>query len=201
MTKNTTQNYTDAENICYANLHQEWELHLKSHGVKLMKQDTHLGCALLYLYMNLEKSIHIDQIKNFVVNKGFILTGTDPLQVRHLSTQKGFHIVKDGRFKHSLVSIKKPTPAFIREKRVIRLTSDIWNALLKEYDYQCVNCGSEEGKPMRWKKSEITKLQKGHMDPRKELTEANCIPQCSFCNQQYKNKAIFNKRGQVIKLL
>ena len=194
-------NFTEAENNEYKNLKQKWELYLKPLGVKLSNQNTHGGCALLYLYINMGNYIHIDKIKKFVEDKGFTLTGTDPLQVRHLSTQKGFHIDKEGKYKHGLITMEQPCPSFIKEKRVIRLTSEIWNNLLKEYDYQCVNCGSQENKPMRWKKTEITKLQKGHMDPRKELTEANCIPQCSFCNQQYKNKAIFNKRGQVIKLL
>ena len=36
------------------------------------------------------------------------------------------------------------------------------------------------------------------MDPRKSLATDNVIPQCAICNQQYKNKAIFNKRGYVI---
>ena len=39
------------------------------------------------------------------------------------------------------------------------------------------------------------------MDPRKSLTEDNCVPQCQFCNQRYTDKAVFDKRGQVIKLL
>ena len=36
------------------------------------------------------------------------------------------------------------------------------------------------------------------MDPRKELSMENVIPQCEICNQQYKNKAIFNEKGYVI---
>ena len=66
--------------------------------------------------------------------------------------------------------------------------------------YMCVNCGSKDGEPMRWDKSIVTKLQKGHMDPDKDLTEDNCVPQCGFCNQRYKDKAVFDKRGQVIRL-
>ena len=89
-------------------------------------------------------------------------------------------------------------PSFISEKRISKLNLSNWEDLKKEYDYMCVNCGSREGQPMRWKKSQITVLQQGHMDPRKNLTTDNCIPQCSFCNQQYKDKAVFNKRGCVI---
>jgi len=70
--------------------------------------------------------------------------------------------------------------------------------MLSRYDNKCVNCGSEEGKPMRWNKHKITVLQKGHMDPRRSLTSDNIIPQCAMCNQQYKNKAVFNDRGFVV---
>ena len=192
-------NFTQAENDKYTDLYQEWELYLKPHGVKFPTQDTILGCALLHLYMNLGTYIHIDKIKKFVINKGFTPSGDSP-QVRQLRCTNGFWVDKKGSSEHRLVTIEKKAPSYIREKRDIRLTSDIWNTLLKEYDYQCVLCGAEEGKPMRWDKTVVTKLQKGHMDPRKELNEANCIPQCSFCNQRYKNKAVFDKRGQVVEL-
>jgi len=68
----------------------------------------------------------------------------------------------------------------------------------KEYGYSCVNCGSKEGEALRWDQTKTTVLQQGHMDPRKDLTYDNCIPQCGFCNQQYKSKAVFNRRGFVI---
>jgi len=182
-------------------LEQVYKENLKSHGVKWHKTSTQLGCALLYLYENLNSAIHIDVLKDHVKDSGIPLTGTDPLQVRHLSTQSGWYIVKEGRYKHKLVSVTEPLPGFIKEKRAIELTPDAWNIIKLEYDNMCVNCGSIEDKPMRWKKTEITKLQQGHMDPRKALTESNCIPQCSFCNQRCKDKAVFDKRGQTIELI
>lgn len=78
------------------------------------------------------------------------------------------------------------------------MTDDDWKSLLAKYENMCVNCGSKEGEPLRWNKHKITVLQKGHMDPRKPLTEDNTIPQCAMCNQQYKNKAVFNERGFVV---
>jgi hypothetical protein len=51
---------------------------------------------------------------------------------------------------------------------------------------------------MRWDRYNTTVLQKGHMDPRKPLALGNVIPQCKYCNQQYKNKAVFNERGAII---
>jgi len=85
------------------------------------------------------------------------------------------------------------------------MDNELWNELKKEYSYEevpsCVNCGSKEGLPLRWKPTETTKLQQGHMDPRKELTYNNCIPQCQYCNQQFKDKYVFNKHGLVTKKL
>jgi len=185
----------------YEDLENNYNKSLKSHGVKWHKKNTQLGCALLYLYENLNKAIHIDILKDHVKDSGIPLTGTDPLQVRHLSTQHGWHIVKEGRYEHKLVSVTEPLPGFIKEKRAIKLTPDAWNIIKLEYDNMCVNCGSIEDKPMRWKKTEKTKLQQGHMDPRKALTESNCIPQCSFCNQRCKDKGVFDRRGQTIELL
>ena len=135
------------------------------------------------------------------INQKFKLTGTDPCQVRHLSTQRGFYIIKEGRFKHKLVNLTEVCPGFIRDKRNNTLTKEIWINILHEYEYMCVNCGSKEGEKMRWKSTEITKLQQGHMDPRKGLTEDNCIPQCQFCNQRSKDKYVFDKRGQTIMIL
>jgi hypothetical protein len=81
------------------------------------------------------------------------------------------------------------------------MDDELWKKVLEEYSHEgipsCVNCGSKEGRPLRWKSTNITKLQQGHMDPRKELTYDNCIPQCQFCNQQAKDKFIFNKHGLV----
>jgi|UniRef100_A0A6C0IRW0 hypothetical protein len=174
-----------------------WKLYLEPSGVKHPKGK--LGKALECLYVNMGQPIHIDKIKEYV-SQTETLTGTDPLQVRHLSTQNGWNVIKNGRFEHCLVNVFETHPSFIRDRRGDQVTAEIWANLKKEYDNMCVNCGSKETEPMRWDKSIVTKLQKGHMDPEKDLTEDNCIPQCSFCNQRYKDKAVFDKRGQVIRL-
>ena len=57
----------------------------------------------------------------------------------------------------------------------------------------CVNCGSKEGEPLRWKRTVACKLQKGHMDPRKDLTYDNCIPQCAFCTSNTKTRQFLTK--------
>jgi len=129
------------------------------------------------------------------------------LQIRHLGLQYGFNILKGGdnynsskvkKSHFSLINLIKPYPSFFREKRRLEIDLISWKGIKRSYDDKCVNCGSKENEIMRWNNNKITVLQYGHMDPRKPLTINNIIPQCSICNQQYKNKAIFNNRGFVI---
>ena len=175
-----------------------WNTHLKEKGVKLPKKNSKLGDAVLFLYTNMGSFVHIDLIKKFVAGLGHKMTGTDPLQVRHLSTQRGLYIVKDGRYHYKMVNMTEPIPGFIPTRRQTRVDEVAWIALKATYGNKCVNCGSVHGEELRWDPTQTTVLQQGHMDPRKDLTQDNCIPQCQFCNQQYKNKAIFNCRGFVI---
>ena len=60
-----------------------------------------------------------------------------------------------------------------------------------------MSCGSVEGEPHLKNKRLETRIEKGHMDPRKELDLANCIPMCSMCNSVYKDKAVFNRNGYI----
>lgn len=173
-----------------------YEIHLKSKGVKFCGGK--LGTALTVLYANKGHPIHIDLLKKEVVRLGYEMTGTDPLQVRHLSTQKGWWIEKHGKYEHRLVSVTEVMPGFIAQKRASKLDNENWAKMKHEYNNACVNCGSKDGETLRWDQTKTTVLQQGHMDPRKDLTYDNCIPQCSFCNQQYKSKAVFNNRGFVI---
>lgn len=182
----------------YNELSVVYKANLATSGVKLPKFQGKLGCALTILYTNFGEFIHIDEIKRQLIEAGHNLTGTDPVQVRHLSTQKGWYIEKDGKYKHRLVSVQQCLPGFIAQKRASKLSNENWEKMKQEYGFACVNCGSKEGESMRWCQTKITVLQQGHMDPRKNLTYDNCIPQCAFCNQQYKSKAVFNKRGFVI---
>ena len=187
-------NYNEKYNELLA-LH---EMHLKDKGVKLPRLNTTLGFSLAILYAHKNQFVHIQFIQQELTKHNFKLTGTDPVQVRHLSTQKGWWITKQGKYEHQLVSDTQPLPGFIPEKRSSKLNEENWLTMKKEYGHACVNCGSKEGEPLRWDQTKSTVLQQGHMDPRKDLTYDNCIPQCAFCNQQYKSKAIFNKRGFVI---
>lgn len=147
--------------MSFANLHDQWAVNLQRKGVKLPTEKSILGCALLCLFESMGNYIHRDEIKSYVEGKGFVLGGGDPIQVRHLSTQRGFYITKQGRFNYCLNNLDVPHPSFIPDKRRCVLTNAGWSKLMEEYDNMCVNCGSEQGKPMRWDSTVITQLQKG----------------------------------------
>tara|TARA_R110002074_G_C12528358_1_gene664720 strand:- start:1450 stop:2166 length:717 start_codon:yes stop_codon:yes gene_type:complete len=167
----------------------------------LPKPKSSFGLALCYLWDNPAGASRAELIDFAISNGAKLKPSGDSLQMRHLSTQKGFNITHEKDwYKWSDMSALSPSYVHnARDKRDLDPTS--WNTILKKYDSRCVNCGSVEGSPMRWDPRVITKLQTGHMDPRKALTIDNCIPQCRFCNQQYKDKAVFNKRGIVIDFL
>ena len=195
--------------MTYETIEQLYLKNLKEKGVKAVTEKTGFGQALCCLFENLGKPIEIKTIREYVESKGIKLKGGDSLQVRHLALQMGYNMLKGGEI-HPLTSVKVPKSCFLLmdldnvyhgfkpKRRKLDLSDKDWVDFLKRYDNKCVNCGTEEGKPMRWNIHKIAVLQKGHMDPRKPLTTDNIIPQCAMCNQQYKNKAVFNERGFVV---
>jgi hypothetical protein len=182
---------------------------LEKKGVIKLTKKSGLGQALCCLIKNIGIPINISELKDYVQKKGIELSGGDPLQPRHLGIQKGYNILK-GKDIHPitkepipkshflLLDLENCHPGFISKKRNVDINVNDWETLKLQYANSCVNCGSKEGEPMRWNSHAITTLQQGHMNPMKPLILGNIIPQCGFCNQQYKNKAIFNERGFVI---
>jgi hypothetical protein len=178
---------------------------LKKYGCKLPSKDSLFGKALEYLYINIKKQINIEDIRKYVkIDKKV----GDSLQIRHLGLQYGFNLLKNKdtinineKIKKShylLYNLCKPYKNFYKDKRATKINDKNWNEIKKEYNFSCACCSNLENKPMRYNMNQLTILQKGHMDPRKPLILNNIIPQCGYCNQQYKNKAIFNKRGIVV---
>ena len=185
--------------------------YLLDYGCKLPSKKSLLGKVLEYLYINIKKEKNIDDIRNYVINKlnnrEKIFHSCDSLQIRHLGLQYGFNLLKSNdifndkkinKSSYCLVNLNRVYKNFIKEKRKEELDNENWYNLKKEYNFCCATCGNEENKPLRYNINQLTILQKGHMDPRKSITLDNVIPQCQYCNQQYKNKAIFNKRGIVV---
>jgi len=182
---------------------------LKDKGCRLPSNKSNIAKVLECLYINIKKEINAYDIKKYLKEFNNELNiHSESLQVRHLGLQYGFNLLKGGdningldkvkKSHYSLVNLTKSYPSFCRDKRKLDIDNISWRGIKRTYDDKCVNCGSKENECMRWNSNKITVLQFGHMDPRKPLTINNIIPQCSICNQQYKNKAIFNKRGFVI---
>ncbi len=191
-------------------LYNEYKENLLKYNVKFPSKKSKMYYALIYLYSNIGKSCHIDDIRKFCVEKGIKLSGSDSIQIRHLGNQYGFNIIKSNEINpitkiknkrscYTLLDLKNKFPSFLNERRKITTNNGEWEILKQEYENKCATCGNEENKFCRYNKYLICILHKAHMDPRKELLISNLIPQCQECNQQYKNKFIFNKFGRIIK--
>ena len=90
------------------NIDYLYEKNLKEKGVKKIHHNTAYYYAHEYLYLNIGKPNYIEDIKNYVIEKGIKLNGGDSLQVRHLGQQYGYNILKGGdNYKNN--KIKKAT--------------------------------------------------------------------------------------------
>ena len=130
----------------------------------------------------------------------------DVQQARHLAAQKGWYIesgtrgdlasreLKAGEYR--LKTLTEHYPGFTALRRQAE-EGDWWEKLKEEYGYCCACCGSREGEPHRYWKNTITRLQMGHMDPRRPLGPDNTIPQCEKCNRPDRNYWIYDKKGRV----
>ena len=136
---------------------------------------------------------------------------TDP-QPRHLGMQTGLNFLVKGCYhpklgrvlkagEYSLLDLSSTHPNAAMMHRTVSVSTTGFGRLKARYDHRCACCGSKEGDPHFKNKHSITTLDKGHCDPRKPLTNANCIPMCTICNMVYKNNAVFNKRGFIVRWL
>jgi len=199
----------------YDMLRRYYKKYLKQHGVKLPKLTDSKGnytkdaLVLVYLAQNYPntKKVSKGELTQFI--RQYYPNVVDIQQARHLGAQKGWFIVSGTRGnkgaiklksgEYQLISLKKPYPAFVRQ-RADELDIKDWEKLKKRYKNRCATCGSEEGKPnIHWPNS-ITRLQKAHKNPHEPLKAGNTIPQCQFCNRAYRNYWIFDDKGRVRKI-
>ena len=183
---------------------KDWETYLKQYNVKLVPRLTTskgkpiINCIVLCILkknegnfvskktLTQEVSLYTNQISN------------DIQQARHLGLQYGWNIKQT---KHNneegyiLVNTTEPHPFFQDTRRLNTITD--WDGLKQRYNYQCVVCGSIEGQPNLKFSHKVVKLEKGHMDPRKPMSDDNIIPMCDCCNQFYKNRAVFDNLGRI----
>jgi hypothetical protein len=193
----------------YEELKKAHKAHLKAAGVKFPRlkqgeQFTKNALTLILLYKNLEYPVTKKELTKFI--RQFYPDVNDVQQGRHLGNRSGWCVLTETRGDHQnadwpkssygLMSITEPHPDFRPQSRTGDLDDDAWNTLKKHFDFRCATCGSKEGEPGLRQNSATTRLQKGHMDPNKELTPDNCIPQCEQCNRPARQWWIWDKKGR-----
>lgn len=186
----------------YSEYLMNYNLYLKDNGVKLIKYEPTKITQSLYAILFLLK------YKGEIVTKKELTEGwnevgepTNDFQItRHLGLQYGYHIEKSGSKVfgwYRLISLSEPHPSFIPTRRNQEFTENEWELMKSESGNRCWSCGAKEGEVHYKDKTKIVNLEKGHCDPRLPLTLDNTFPQCNYCNAVYKNKFVFDKRGNV----
>lgn len=166
------------------------------------KKQSQKGQVLLYYWENKGKILTKQQIEKQVCSR--MKKPTKDLQsVRHLAKQDGFNILQQGcmyngeklkRGHYVFLGFDKVNPYYSIKRRD---ESDLdWDEIKKLHKFKCLTCGEKEGVKHR-KTGHITKLEKGHKDPSKDMSNDNIIPQCSYCNKLYGNRFVFDKLGNV----
>ena len=179
---------------------------LKDCGIKLVTRPCNTSGKIsqhTFVLMYLLDNIGVVVSKRELTEQYEKISGkkTNDLQAaRHLGTQSGYDITNSrGGIKGYCLNSLSPKDGFIFDRREIVMTKSEWISLKLEYENKCATCADEQGKPTRYDKSKICKLQMGHMNPKKALTLDNTIPHCEECNSVYKDKWIFNKLGKVLR--
>ena len=222
--ENTKLNISDEEILKIHNLLVDsYNIYLKNYGVKsvwgnsLLKKDINSEdipnmndkeLQLIFLYKYKNCFVHKDLVSEFV--RKYKKNAALDQQVRHLGTQLYWYVINKGAKVpdseeivpsgyNYLVSIEIPNPKAIKMimKRANRSAARNFEELVYVYDEKCATCGAKRGE-IDWRTGKKVKLQQGHMDPRKQLTLENMIPQCEYCNQTYQDYFRFNDNGRVI---
>lgn len=223
--KSNTSSKIDAKEIIdiHYKLINAYNTYLKPCGVKALwneaTQDMKIGkddiknmsdkeLQMIFLYKYRKSFVHKDLVSEFI-REHKPNAGLDQ-QVRHLGTQYYWYVLNKGaKIPDSdeivpsgynyLYSIEIPNPKVVRMafRRASRNIAKTFEELKYVYDNKCATCGLEEGK-IDWRTGKKVKLQQGHMNPRKDLTLDNTIPQCEYCNQAYLDYFIFDENGRVV---
>jgi hypothetical protein len=134
----------------------------------------------------------------------------DP-QPRHLGMQCGLNFLVQGCYHpHARRALRRgeyclldlvnahPSAATMHRAGGTGTSALDFDELKRVYDARCACCGSRQGERHLKNAHLVTRLDRGHCDPRKPLTHANCVPMCTMCNMVYKDRAVINKRGFVV---
>lgn len=190
------------------------ETYLKDKGIKLpnlKKGEKYVqeALCLVLLFAYPLKRISINDISNWVAS----VIGSDKhqgtIQVRHLSSQKGWNIlnknetwnnINNDADSHILIDFTKPKEGFSIQKRKVEITDEEFEIIKKNYHHCCATCGQKEGDFYKNNPNKKIKLEKGHRNPLLPLNIDNTIPHCEDCNQLYKNDFCFDKKGVPVSL-
>ena len=199
--------------LIYKNIESYHVKYLKKLGVKIPglynsnKEFTKDALVLVYLAYEYPKTriVTKSELTNFI--RTYYPNVTDVQQARHLGAQKGWWIVAGGRDnivlslksgEYQLYTLEQSYPSFKNDHRLVEI--DSWAEIKVHYNLRCATCGSQENQPnLHWRETK-TKLQKGHMDPKKPLIRGNIIPQCQKCNQADRDRWVYDEKGRVIKI-
>ncbi len=199
--------------VVFGEIEKLWEKNLKDKGVKLPSFGNHTCYQLIYLYCNLKKLVHKDDVQKW--DRETWIPDVGDSQIRHLGAQAGFNLYKGGEVdpNGNLISggnrsgyavlwdLDNVCPHW-KQHRIAGVKAGDWESIKKLYDYRCATCGSPEGHRNFKNTSLITKLQQGHMNNEtgNDLVPGNIIPQCLECNQAYRDTVNFNEKGMVVSL-
>lgn len=173
-------------------LRSDWKQYLEPHGVKFnFKESSDSYKVLNLLYQHKGVWLTKSQIARLI---GY--TGSDLQTPRHLGKQSGWYVDQDGKGSYRLVTTKEPHPSFAAKKRLNELNTSDFDVMKAAYNNECATCHAPEGKPHRHEHGKVV-LEKGHMDPRLDMSPENIIPQCQYCNKFYGDKHIFDRQGRI----
>lgn len=166
---------------------------------------------LVFFYRHLGKVKTIAQLKAFLEEQGCESMNPQP---RHLGMQNGFRFLvrncvhpqlkkplKQGQYCLLTMMSAHPSAGFQHRTRAAALTTARFRKLCSSFGGRCAVCGSKEGEPHLKNPLLQTTIERGHANPCRPLTVGNCIPMCRLCNCAYKNKATFNSRGIITRLV
>lgn len=195
----------------YKRVTEAHEEHLKALGITLPRLQngenfSKDAIVLAFLAKNLGKPVSKATLTEVI--RHFYPDTNDVQQGRHLGKQKGWNIASGRRGDFSvelandeycLVSLETAYPGFLGSDgpRSVRMGKD-FQEIKASYGFRCATCGSREGEINLINPGVKTKIQEGHMDPRKPLSLENVIPQCQVCNQAYTDKFVFDGQGRVV---
>lgn len=184
-------------NTAWVDIERIHDEHLAQHEVKLPSSTSYKKIWLAMLHHYCYRPVHKDEISE-AVQREYPDAGKDQ-QVRHLK-RDGWNITFPKRGYHQLKDPYRPSQEFYNEqnRRRDRLTYKDFSELKKKFGNLCANCGAREGEPDPRYGSDKVILEKCHKDPNFPSDDLkNIIPQCQFCNREYKSDFVFDDKGQV----